>query len=58
MRRMECFDVKKFSPIWRGVLLLVLGGLVVLGLVVWALWCIPPWQVEQVRVRLDNARKI
>ena len=51
MWSMECFDLKKFFPIWRGVLL-VLGGLVVLGLVVWALWCIPPWQVEQVRVRL------
>ena len=56
MRSMECFDLKKFSPIWRGVLL-VLGGLVVLGLVVWALWCIPPWQVEQVRVRLDTPEK-
>ena len=44
------------SNIWRGVLL-VLGGLVVLGLVVWALWCIPPWQVEQVRVRLDTPEK-
>ena len=53
MRSMECFDVNKFSPTWRGVLL-VLGVLVVLGLVVWALWCIPPWQVEQVRVRLDK----
>ena len=29
----------------------------VLGLVVWALWCIPPWQVEQVRVRLDTPEK-
>ena len=56
MLSMECFDLKKFSPIWRGVLL-VLGGLVVLGLVVWALWCIPPWQVEQVRVRLDKPEK-
>ena len=56
MRSMKCFDLKKLSPIWRG-LLLVLGGLVVLGLVVWALWCIPPWQVEQVRVRLDKPEK-
>ena len=56
MRSMACFDLKKFAPIWRGVLL-VLGGLVVLGLVVWALWCIPPWQVEQVRGRLDTPEK-
>ena len=48
MRRMTYSDVKKFSPIWRGVLL-VLGGLVVLGLVGWALWCIPQWQTEHVK---------
>ena len=51
---MECFDLKKFFSNWRGVLLLFLGGLAVLGPVGWALWCIPPWQVEQVRVRLDE----
>ena len=48
MRSMECFDLKKFSPIWRGGLL-ILGGLVVLGLVGWALWCIPQWQTEHVK---------
>ena len=47
---MACFGLKKFSPIWRGVLL-VLGGLVVAVLVGWALWCVPQWQVEQVRGR-------
>ena len=41
------------NRIWRGGLL-VLGGLVGVGLVVWALWCIPSWQVEQVRGRLDK----
>ncbi len=45
---MACCDVKKFSPIWRGGLL-ILGGLVVLGLVGWALWCIPQWQAEYVK---------
>ena len=53
MRSMACFDLKKFFSNWRGVLLL-LGGLVVLGLVGWALWCIPPLLVEQVVGRLDK----
>ena len=48
MRSMECFALKKFSPIWRGGLL-ILGGLGVLGLVGWALWCIPQWQAEHVK---------
>ena len=56
MRSMECFDLNKLFSNWRGVLL-VLAGLVVLGLVVWALRCIPPWQVEQVRARLDTPEK-
>ena len=42
-----CFDLKKFSPIWRGVLLL--GGLGVAVLVGWALWRVPQWQAEYVK---------
>ena len=34
-------DVKKFVTSWRGVL-------AVLVFSVWALWCVPPWLVEQV----------
>ena len=40
--------MKKFFSNWQGGLLL-LGGLVVLGLVGWALWCIPQWQAEHVK---------
>ena len=42
------FALKKFSPIWRGVLL-VLGGLGVLVLVGLALWHVPQWQAEYVQ---------
>ena len=42
------FALKKFSPIWRGVLL-VLGGLGVLVLVGGALWHVPQWQAEYVK---------
>ena len=42
------FALKKFSPICRGVLI-VLGGLVVLVLVGLALWHVPQWQAEYVQ---------
>ena len=42
------FALKKFSPSWRGGLL-VLGGLGVLGLVGLALWHVPQWQAEHVK---------
>ena len=48
MRSMACSELKKFFLRWRGGLLL-LGGLGVLGLVGWALWCIPEWQAEHVK---------
>ena len=60
MRSMECFDLKKFSGhLARSPPTYSRHGLKkVLGLVVWALWCIPPWQVEQVRViALDTPEK-
>ena len=44
------FDLKKFFLRWRMYLLAV----VVAAVAVAILWCVPPWQVEQVRVRLNE----
>ena len=47
MLSMTCFDVKKFVTSWRGICLLAV-------LVLAVLICVPPWQVERVRARLDK----
>ena len=51
---MAGFDLKNFFLRWRMYLLAVLVAAVVVAL----LWCVPPWQVEQVRGRLDKSDEV
>ena len=56
MPRMAFPDEKKFLPCLLKVLVRLGVGLAGLGVVALILW-LPPWQVEQVRVRLDKPEK-
>ena len=48
------FDLKKFFLSWRMYLLTVL----VVAIAVAILWCVPPWQVEHIRGRLDKPDEV